>query len=97
MCPCFLAGVSEDHDFDEIKKIVSNNNEYSWNIDNKSAVGNLSTGTLVDILNSIKNDLCKNKYGEDLYGIFENAYTKNNGFTFLPQVQLLDHCFLIMK
>ena len=69
---------SEDHDFDEIKKIRSNNNEYSWNIDNKSAVGNLSTGTLVDILNSIKNDLCKNKYGEDLYEIFENAYTKNN-------------------
>ena len=23
-------------------------------------------------------DLCKNKYGEDLYEIFENAYTKNN-------------------
>ena len=37
---------------DEFTNTSSNNNEYSWNIDNKSAVGNLSTGTLVDILNS---------------------------------------------
>ena len=69
---------SEDHDFDEIKKIKSHNNEYSWNIENHTAVGNLSTATLDDILKSIKYDLCNSKYGEDLYEIFENSYIKNN-------------------
>lgn len=69
---------SEDHDFDEIKKFKSHNNEYLWNIESHTAVGNLSTGTLGDILKSVKYDLCNSKYGEDLYEIFENAYTKNN-------------------
>ena len=43
-----------------------------------TAVGNLSTATLDDILKSIKYDLCNSKYGEDLYEIFENSYIKNN-------------------
>ena len=39
----FFWMATEDHDFDEINKLSVNEKIYSWNIDTKNAVGNLST------------------------------------------------------
>ena len=45
-CVPFFWMATEDHDFDEINKLSVNEKIYSWNIDTKNAVGNLSTQIL---------------------------------------------------
>ena len=63
--------------FDEINKLSVNEKIYSWNIDTKNAVGNLSTQNIECILKELEKVLNTTSAGRKLYSIFYHAYTNN--------------------
>ena len=74
--PCFWMA-TEDHDFEEINKIQWNETQYIWNEETNDMVGNLTSSKLLSILEDMKVDMCKTKYGQELFDLYQHAYSKN--------------------
>ena len=74
--PCFWMA-TEDHDFQEIKKINLFNNTYTTDFKHEDCVGNLQSKPILSTLSSIKEILQTTKYGKELLDIYEYVYTKN--------------------
>ena len=74
--PCFWMA-TEDHDFEEINKIKFNKTQHIWNEDTNDMVGNLTSSKLLPILEDMKGDMCKTKYGQELFNLYQHAYSKN--------------------
>jgi len=77
--PCFWMA-TEDHDFKEINELSIYNKKYSWNLQTKNAVGDLSTHSIKELLNNLEKVLDHSKYGRDLYNIYYHAYTANSNY-----------------
>ena len=77
--PCFWMA-TEDHDFNEINKLSINDKTYSWNIDTKNAIGNLSTQSIESMLIDMKKALNYTQEGRELYNIYYHAYTTNSNY-----------------
>ena len=71
---------TEDHDFNEINKLSINDQTYSWDIDTKNAVGNLSTQSIESILNDLEKVLNHTQEGRKLYNTYYHAYTTNSNY-----------------
>lgn len=57
---------SEDHDYDEIKSFQLYGKKYTWECDERGAVGRFSTASLKKLLNEVPGDI----------NLFKEAYTK---------------------
>ena len=79
--PCFWMA-SEDHDFEEIKTVTCFNKKYDWTIDNSDdMIGNLNTSSIMSIIDDMKDELIKSKYGEELFVILKKTYFENKNYS----------------
>jgi len=77
--PCFWMA-TEDHDFDEIKSLNLYGDNYHWDLTTKDAVGNLASESILNILSEIKDSLLQSSYGQELFNIYNYAYSNNKNY-----------------
>ncbi len=77
--PCFWMA-TEDHDFNEINYLKLYNKTYTWHLKHKDAVGNLYSASILPILQKIKKILNQTEFGQELYQIYDFAYSQNRNY-----------------
>lgn len=75
--PVYYMG-SEDADLDELGNIHINGTKYTWNTDQKGAVGRMKVDKgLLDLIASIEGQLSVLPYGEEMISMIKECYRKD--------------------
>jgi len=75
--PVFWMG-SEDHDFEEINHFNLFGKTFTWENDEKGAVGKMSTKNIVPVLEDLKNTLGDSENAQKVYDLMHRAYAQND-------------------
>ena len=73
---------SEDHDFDEINNFKNSQKKFTWNMKSNGKVGEISTSTLKDTFQDLKQFFGDNNLNsKKIIDLFENSYIKNKNLS----------------
>lgn len=96
--PTFVLG-AEDHDFEEIASVHLFNKTFTWETDQKGAVGRMHLDGLTEVLNEIKGTFGQMPHAEALSEIIDQSYEKSKTygqFAFHLTHQLFVHHGLVI-